>query len=211
MKPISALLAMVATTAMLTTAASASTINFTTDQREFDTVSTEVNSDDFEDLGVPAGGVTTLTSPLVRNGVTYTPSSDVMVGLGAGLIGVTTTVAPNQFAATIDLSFEDGISTFGAELLSNSVVSVLVSVFDAADSLLGQTTVSVSTTATFFGVLSDMNIARISFDDQNTSAGGPIFDNVSIGTIAAVPLPAGGFLLLTVLAGAGVASRKRTA
>ncbi|MEM8791095.1 MAG: hypothetical protein AAGE80_05730 [Pseudomonadota bacterium] len=183
---------------------------FTTDRAAFEASNTITITEDFEGIGVGPGAVAVLSDPIDFSGFTFQSSGGGgIVGLGDGLFGPTQRLAANTFAQVLEIVFPAGITAFGLDLFSNDDSPITLEVFDTSNGLLGSFTVATNgTTPAFLGVTTDTDIGQVIVNDGPS---GGIIDNISAGTVAAIPLPGGILLILSAFAGLMVAGRKRLA
>jgi PEP-CTERM motif len=210
---------------VLSTWASATLITFNT-RAGFDAAAPGLPVETFESGLVGATTVTACAGPLsnaagsacfptgsLLAGVTYNSSSGPMVVLGAGFPGIgnaSKVLGPDLFADTFNVLFANADAT-GFDVFPGFFNgTVLISIFDVANALLGSFTIAAETGGTFFGVLSTSDdIGRINIASQATVPG-ELIDNLAFGTPqATVPVPASLALLGFGLAGLGFSRRRK--
>lgn len=168
-------------------------------------VNNPLASEDFEGGLVAAGGVATCTEPVssASNDACYTPGDLIdgfsvasslgggVVTLGDGLIPQPTVViGANTFTETTDIRFTaNNIDAVAFDVMSGGANPILVSAFDAGDTLIGTAALTLTGVGTpsFIGVTSPTPIARINI--QDTTDGGEVFDNLQFGQVNAGPPP----------------------
>lgn len=169
------------------------------------------DTEDFEGLGVGAGAIVALGNPLVLGNFTFTASSGVVVGLGAGVAGALTSAgaAADLFSDTLDIAFSVPVMSFGFDATATSSATAGISIYGLGNALLGSTTLAInSASMSFLGIQSDQQITHVLFDNAG-GLPGPILDDLVIDNPAAVPLPASFVLLLAGGGVLGAAARRR--
>lgn len=112
-------------------------------------------------------------------------------------------------------AFAPGTSAFGLDIFSDVAGTLSVAVTTTLGTTTSLLTVGRSTLedpiSSFFGITDDAGILSVAFNfpDPSSSFSLPTVDNVFVGAIAPVPLPAALPMLLLGLGGLGLMSRRR--
>ncbi|MFZ5828650.1 MAG: pre-peptidase C-terminal domain-containing protein [Planctomycetota bacterium] len=133
-----------------------------------------------------------------------TPGAGDLVVLGSEFFGPTAPgskiVGANEFVDDTVLTFTGGVTGVGFDLFEDTGIDVAVTVRDALNNVLLSTTVTASSTGTFFGVASNTAIAKIVL----ASAGGELVDNVTFGATSLALQPDGDRFTFTATEGEAV-------
>ncbi|MBY4894861.1 hypothetical protein KUL25_19050 [Rhodobacteraceae bacterium N5(2021)] len=174
-------------------------------------------------LSVSAASATTLEFDNVADCAT----SEVTITGGVGNEACGLGFSPNGTSALVRSTIPNSADSFWTATFSTLMENVSVdlgdngsdadrlflSAFDAANTLLETVTLDISSSSVTMHTLTllSTNIASITFGTTGELGLGGIYaDNLSFTQVAAIPLPAGGLLLLGGLAGL-IAARRRPA
>jgi hypothetical protein len=193
--------------------AAAATFTVFTDRALFDAAAGATSSENFNSVvGEPSfnGSDLTVGDLTLRNDNTISRGYIDQPPAEFSVFNIDGTANANIFTDTnrsFTLGFSSAITAFGADFggmndgLQRSVFNVL------GDDIFAP--IQSGNTVQFFGFISDMAFSSLSIFDVNDEGDGFSMDNVSYGTtIAPVPLPAGGLLLLSALGGIAALRRR---